>query len=394
MITIVCSINLTVEYCLIRGDSTNLTNCINQTMVCCKCSVSGICSGCKCVKSNKNCINCLPMKNNRCRNSTQPLMRSIKEDSEQRREPSVYQHSPLAQASDVRDLNHHLGSPPECQPPNFVWGKDLPGVEFCQRIDRAYNEVISWRRNVFLLPFGKVSKEFVQSVTDWLQAFAQNSTKECIALKACLVMQTLLLQKPSAKSKAKDHVNHLRRRLELWNEGDIEALIKEGRCIQARLPKSANASDEAVISRVFSRLMFTGNVRGALNYLSRKSTGAPMKLDDVVATKEGIEHSVEEILKSLHPEDKPIDQRAVIECTPHNALPFDPIVFSAINGSMIKDIANHSTGSAGPSGIDVTAWRKMCSSFKEVSANLCDAIAAVARRLCTIIMYDYVLVCF
>ena len=26
---------------------------------------------------------------------------------------------------------------------------------------------------------------------------------------------------------------------------------------------------------------------------------------------------------------------------------------------------------------------KMCSSFKEASANVCDAIAAVARRLCT-----------
>ena len=50
---------------------------------------------------------------------------------------------------------------------------------------------------------------------------------------------------------------------------------------------------------------------------------------------------------------------------------------------MIKDIALHSAGSAGPSGVDALAWRRMCSSFREASSNLCDAIAAVARRFCT-----------
>ena len=50
---------------------------------------------------------------------------------------------------------------------------------------------------------------------------------------------------------------------------------------------------------------------------------------------------------------------------------------------MITGIALHSAGFSGPSGIDALAWRRMCSSFKEASFNLCDAIAAVARRLCT-----------
>ena len=54
---------------------------------------------------------------------------------------------------------------------------------------------------------------------------------------------------------------------------------------------------------------------------------------------------------------------------------------------MIKDIALHSAGSSGPSGINALAWRRMCSSFKEASSNLCDAIAAVARRLCTSRIY-------
>ena len=40
-------------------------------------------------------------------------------------------------------------------------------------------------------------------------------------------------------------------------------------------------------------------------------------------------------------------------------------------------------GAAGPSGLDASAWRRMCTSFQTVSDDLCDALSAVARRLCT-----------
>ena len=50
---------------------------------------------------------------------------------------------------------------------------------------------------------------------------------------------------------------------------------------------------------------------------------------------------------------------------------------------MIKNIALHCKGSAGPSGVDAHAWHRMYSSFKEASKNVCDAITAVTRRLCT-----------
>ena len=140
--------------------------------------------------------------------------------------------------------------------------------------------------------------------------------------------------------------------------------------------------DESV-TRTFNKMMFAGNVHGVLNYLSRKSTGAPLKLDDIISTKEGGSKTVREALSSLHPDPKSVEFEALLESTLPNALPHDPVIFTSINGRMIKDIALHSAGSAGPSGIDALAWRRMCSSFKEASSNLCDAIAAVARRLCT-----------
>ncbi len=40
-------------------------------------------------------------------------------------------------------------------------------------------------------------------------------------------------------------------------------------------------------------------------------------------------------------------------------------------------------GAAGPSCLDAAAWKRMCTSFKSASFELCDALAAVARHLTT-----------
>ena len=92
-------------------------------------------------------------------------------------------------------------------------------------VDKAYNDTIHWKQNIFLLPSGSIGNLFIQEITRLLHAFADGSAMECIALKASFVKQTLLLQKPSQKSKSKDHVTHLKRRLELWKQGDIPALV-------------------------------------------------------------------------------------------------------------------------------------------------------------------------
>ena len=41
-------------------------------------------------------------------------------------------------------------------------------------------------------------------------------------------------------------------------------------------------------------------------------------------------------------------------------------------------------GAAGPSGMDVSHWKKACSSFSKDSDDLCDAIAMVAQKLCSL----------
>ena len=49
------------------------------------------------------------------------------------------------------------------------------------------------------------------------------------------------LQKPSMKSKAKDHQECLTKRLALWKEGEIKSLLREGRSIQKRILKTKRA---------------------------------------------------------------------------------------------------------------------------------------------------------
>ena len=57
--------------------------------------------------------------------------------------------------------------------------------------------------------------------------------------------------------------------------------------------------------------------------------------------------------------------------------------FEALDGSVIRAAALRSSGSAGPSGLDAYGWRRLCSSFKSASAELCCSIAILARHLCT-----------
>ena len=68
----------------------------------------------------------------------------------------------------------------------------------------------------FLIPSGKSGKGFVLELARLYQAYADNSSLHSIALTACSVFQVLLLQKPHAKSKSKEHITCLEHCLALW----------------------------------------------------------------------------------------------------------------------------------------------------------------------------------
>ena len=50
-----------------------------------------------------------------------------------------------------------------------------------------------------------------------------------IALKTIHIIPSLLLQKPSKSSKAREHFNELEKRIKLWEESNINGLLEERR---------------------------------------------------------------------------------------------------------------------------------------------------------------------
>ena len=77
----------------------------------------------------------------------------------------------------------------------------------------------------------------------------QDFAMKHILLKAVMMMQSLILQKPSGNSKAKDHSEALRGRTTLWESGDLLQLFTEVEIIQKR---STKAKWTAQLSKKFS----------------------------------------------------------------------------------------------------------------------------------------------
>ena len=61
----------------------------------------------------------------------------------------------------------------------------------------------------------------------------------------------------------------------------------------------------------------------------------------------------------------------------------NPIIYSNLDAECILQAALHTQGAAGLSGLDAYFWRRLCSSFKSASHDLCHALAAVGRRICS-----------
>ena len=218
------------------------------------------------------------------------------------------------------------------------------------------------------------------------RAYADGSALESVAMKAAMVMPALLLQKPHPRSKAKDHTLHLERRLRQWSEGDLEGLMKEGYTIQHQFSRQhQNRSRSAQqTAREFTKLMMEGRVRAALRLIAEDSNGGPLQLDSQIGS-DGLNttpETVREILLKKHPPKQSPKQSSIITpdapiIEPH------PVLFDKIDGLLIRSTVLRMDGAAGPSGLDAAAWKRMCTSFKSASTDLCEALASIARRICS-----------
>jgi hypothetical protein len=97
--------------------------------------------------------------------------------------------------------------------------------EFQSTIHRIYEVMVAWRKNLFLLPTGKAGKDFIELTTEWLRNYNTNNSFHGLAMKVVMILPGLLLQKPNAKSKAKEHTKALDERLKLWKDGKLDQIV-------------------------------------------------------------------------------------------------------------------------------------------------------------------------
>ena len=142
-------------------------------------------------------------------------------------------------------------------PSSFVWGQYDEGRSITvnvSTIENAYDEISKWRKNTFLVPFGKTGKEFIDTLKELINKWNNGSEMEFIALKVAIILLALCLQKPGPESKSKDHQDCLAKRLVLWKKGEVDTILREGRMIQRRLGNSRRATDPPNRAKIFEIL--------------------------------------------------------------------------------------------------------------------------------------------
>ena len=267
--------------------------------------------------------------------------------------------------------------PPYCEfsAPNFLWD-EVDSETFSHSLESCYLEVVHWKRYFFRLPFGHVGNCVVKELTRLFNSFANASALESVALKAAVVLPSLLLQRTHAKSKAKEDVVQLERRLKLWLKGDLNTLLVEDRAIQHLLSRkrtitrtrSASMGEKA---RIFAKLMMEGKVKSALRMIANDECVGVLPLTDEVL----------QSLKGKHPtRNEAIHTALVAPNSPPELVP-NIILFDTLNAELIRKVSMETEGAAGPSDLDATAWRHLCCSFQS-SFDLCAALASVAKRIC------------
>ena len=129
-----------------------------------------------------------------------------------------------------------------------------------KRFGEAYEYIVYWCQNVFMTLTGASRIKFINEITRRFDQWSNNTSLKSITLKTIRVIQALLLQKPSRKSKARDHVIALERQLKLRDEGNINELLNESKEIQERLLSINTPMNLLKISMKFKHLMQKGNV--------------------------------------------------------------------------------------------------------------------------------------
>ena len=200
-----------------------------------------------------------------------------------------------------------------------------------------------------------------------------NDTKwKSLSLTLVHIFIPVMLQKPSAKSKAKQHVKYLSKCLQLWKNGDLDTLLNEVRVIQSRL-KTAALNKKESNEKAFCRLMLVGKIGQALKFIDNER--------DIKGVHK-LTRKVTAVLAEKHPKGSPVSSDVQLQ---NNDQHPEPVIFESICAESVQNVAKNVNGSGGPTHIDADGWRHIlcCKSYGKCSTALCEAIADFAKIMAT-----------
>jgi hypothetical protein len=169
----------------------------------------------------------------------------------------------------------------------------------------------------------------------------------------------------------RDNMEHLTRRLVLWEEGNIKELLREGSTIQAQLTASRKEIDDTTLAKRFAAMVFNNNFKGAMSLVMEKGKGGVMAVNEKTKRE----------MQSKHPRAEPMAQGALL--TGEMPPTLHPVFYSALDGELVKKCTLRTKGAAGVSQQEDALWHKMVTGYKDSSSSLCNAVAVLSRRLAT-----------
>ena len=164
-----------------------------------------------------------------------------------------------------------------------------------------------------------------------------------------MIMPSLLLQKCSRNSKAKNHTESLQRRLKLWKKGDFYGLNREVRLIQPKLIYRNSPTSVELMAKKFNNFMLSGKVIVALRLLSDTESAGILP-----TTKQIIDH-----LKEKHPVGAPKYDDLSIH-GPEEL--YEEYTYEEIKGALTCKTTRETKGVAGSLSLDANGWSRILTS--------------------------------
>ena len=158
---------------------------------------------------------------------------------------------------------------------------------------------------------------------------------------------------------------------------DIDSLFFEAKAIKERMSrtKTKRYVDEY---KEYNKYMSTGKISIAILSLTVKAKGGVHSLTDKVDKK-----TVLDVLRKKHPEPCKAISNYLVGNEHPKSLPYHQSIFEKLNASIVRKSAMKTHGSHGLSSLDANELRRLLTSFRLSSTDLCKLIAKLAIRIAT-----------